>query len=379
MSSKKWGINLAKVKLKFKIDLSLGFVQVERYKNKSILRILSILLSQITNRFILSSLFPFDSSSSSSVVVSSLTQSIITMMQSCRVVLQPTTGIRMHRHLVLRNKSFVPTRVARGTTTVSTVASGLISSAKSSSRPRLGRRLWDAYLKSLSERPLLTKASFAATIFFCSDSATQYILCNDKELFRWDAPRALSGASFGIVATGWLHYWWGFLEAVVARRLPVATHRLANSLTKVLLDQAIGAPAYIYTYYVLTNFLKEQLSGTSQKSWQQSWKETNTHAKELLWPTMLQHWRVWIPVHSCNFYFMPLQHRVMVQNTVLTFWSGYLSHLNHKSQIMTPDEEIKATIVRRESVKIMEIERPAVVAAAAPSVVLSKRTATTSA
>ena len=31
-------------------------------------------------------------------------------------------------------------------------------------------------------------------------------------------------------------------------------------------------------------------------------------------------------------------------------WSGYLSHLNHaETKLMTPDEEIKVTIVRRET------------------------------
>jgi protein Mpv17 len=249
-------------------------------------------------------------------------------------------------------------------------ASAVISSAKTSSLPS---RAWQAYMKSLHERPLTTKATFAATIFFLSDSATQYIVCPDRELFRWNAPRALSGASFGIVATGWLHFWWGFLEATVARRLPVATHRMANAATKVLLDQAIGAPLYIYSYYVLTNFLQEQLSG-DDKRWQDSLRETSSRAADMLWPTMEKHWRVWIPVHSVNFYFVPLHHRVMVQNTVLTFWSGYLSHLNNSTPIMSPDEEIKATIVSRASLrKLSSKERVTEVASSTikPALVLA--------
>lgn len=70
----------------------------------------------------------------------------------------------------------------------------------------------------------------------------------------------------------------------------------------------------------------------------------------MLWPTMMQHWKLWPIVHSFNFYFIPLHHRVLVQNTVLVGWSGYLSHLNHaNNKLMTPDEEIKVTIVRRET------------------------------
>lgn len=44
----------------------------------------------------------------------------------------------------------------------------------------------------------------------------------------------------------------------------------------------------------------------------------------------------------------------VVQNCVLVGWSGYLSHLNHRGgELMTPDEEIKVTIVRRETEKRM--------------------------
>lgn len=199
-----------------------------------------------------------------------------------------------------------------------------------------GRRAWNSYTRSLNEHPFFTKATFAAVIFFVSDSATQWIVHStdarnrpSAASFQWDASRAVSGAGFGIVATAWLHHWWSFLEATVGRRLPVATHRLANTMTKVVLDQAIGAPMYIYTYYVLTNFLQEQLSYT-KRPWEQSLKETSERASVMLLPTMLQHWRLWVPVHSFNFYFVPLHHRVMIQNFVLMFWSGYLSFLNSR-------------------------------------------------
>ena len=89
-----------------------------------------------------------------------------------------------------------------------------------------------------------------------------------------------------------------------------------------------------------------------------SWKDTNDKATEMLWPTMLQHWKVWPAVHSVNFYFMPLHHRVLVQNTMLVFWSGYLSFLNHgASSLMTPDEEVKVTIIRRETQRRLQQEQ----------------------
>ena len=63
-------------------------------------------------------------------------------------------------------------------------------------------------------------------------------------------------------------------------------------------------------------------------------------------------------VHSFNFYYVPLHHRILVQNTVLVGWSAYLSHLNHQATLMTPEEEVQATLVRRETERRMtELER----------------------
>jgi protein Mpv17 len=215
----------------------------------------------------------------------------------------------------------------RTQTTLTTSSSSSNQTLFASSSPL--QSIWKVYSESLHEHPLFTKAIMAAAIFFVSDTASQYITRKDKNSFDWSLSRALSGSTFGIVATVGLHYWWGLLEAVVKKQLPLSTHRLANTATKVLLDQSIKAPLYIYTYFVLTKFLNEQMDGTSD--WQKSWRDANANAVEILPSTMLQHWKVWIPVHSFNFYFVPLHHRVLVQNSILVFWSGYLSYLNHQN------------------------------------------------
>lgn len=118
--------------------------------------------------------------------------------------------------------------------------------------PKLGNFFWRTYEQNLEKRPLLTKAVMASFIFFASDSTTQYLLPGESNLtqseapdggllvWRWDASRALSGAGFGVVATSWLHYWWGFLETAVGRAIPVQRYRLANTLTKVAIDQLLG-------------------------------------------------------------------------------------------------------------------------------------------
>ena len=166
----------------------------------------------------------------------------------------------------------------------------------------------ERYNAALHKRPLLVKASAASIIFFASDSATQRITEPDKD---WDFARAGSGAAFGVVATAWLHYWWGFLEVAVGKRLPTSTHRLSNTLAKVVVDQAIGAPMYIYTYFVITNYLQDwnaTTEKTSEKA-KQLLDKTCNKASAMLPPTMLRHWTLWPAVHTFNFYYMPLHHR----------------------------------------------------------------------
>jgi protein Mpv17 len=191
-------------------------------------------------------------------------------------------------------------------------------------RQSIFARTWDSYSKSLYRRPLTTKATTAAIIFFTSDSAAQFLTRDRDTDFYFNVSRALSGSFFGIVATGYLHVWWGFLEGAIGTRLPVQQYRLTNTLVKVVVDQGLGAPFYIYSYYVVTNFLQRMSdnNGPDAKSPEQVLQETNAKASAMLWPTMLRHWRLWPLVHSFNFYFVPLHHRVLVQNLVLVGWSG---------------------------------------------------------
>ena len=84
-------------------------------------------------------------------------------------------------------------------------------------------------------------------------------------------------------------------------------------------------------------------------------RQTCDRAAEMLPSTMLRHWTLWPAVHTLNFYYNQIHHRVLVQNIVLIGWSAYLSHLNNGGLLMTPEEEVEVaeTIVlqRRKSVR----------------------------
>jgi Mpv17 / PMP22 family len=310
---------------------------------------------------------------------------------------------------IRRNNRLKSTSTTSSTASVNTAGAAAAAAAAAQvthGQAGLHHWLWQQYTDLLIRNPLLVKSSTASLIFFVSDTATQCLTEPDDEPFHWS--RAGSGAAFGVVATTWLHYWWGFLETVVNKRLPVVQHRLANTLTKVVVDQSIGAPIYIFTYYCITHFGKEYMSllssspsssassiseikekgsilsslsdttnnidndnddGYKSSAAYKLWVETVSRAAEMLPPTMIRHWSVWPLVHTINFYFFSLHHRVLVQNLVLVGWSGYLSHLNNgglasttttttiktphqpHGQLMTPEEEVESvaeeTILRR--------------------------------
>jgi len=236
-------------------------------------------------------------------------------------------------------------------------------------------KAWSGYMKSLKKHPLLTKGSTATLIFFFSDLGTQYIsydytyrraflaqqrilsenpedeeISATESLFAFDFHRAMNGAVFGLVGTTYLHYFWGFLEKAVELRIPAKRYRLPNTLTKVFIDQVFSAPLYIYVYYFITSILKKDLVVKNSGKAKITDRITSAHERtsELLLPTMLKHWRLWPAVHTINFHFFPLQHRVLFQNVVLVGWSGYLSHLNHSAE----KTSLKSSLRRRESSNI---------------------------
>lgn len=152
--------------------------------------------------------------------------------------------------LSARNNLVVVPVSRRYKRTIATAAAEAITAKKKTSRLPIHAWLWRTYQSNLERRPLLTKAVMASLIFFASDSATQAYLPGKSNVkvapdgtttvWRWDASRALSGAIFGVVATSWLHFWWGFLEAALGRAIPVQRHRLANTMVKVAVDQLMG-------------------------------------------------------------------------------------------------------------------------------------------
>ena len=161
-----------------------------------------------------------------------------------------------------------------------------------------------------------------------------------SEPFEFNIQRALSASSFGVVGTIYLHHWWNFLERFVNSRFPLSqaksTSRLTNTAVKVLIDQSISAPLYNWCYFFITNAVH---SHAQRDNIADRLGSAAGNATDMIGPLRLRHWRIWPAIHGLNFYFTPVQNRVLVQNLVLVGWSGYLSHLNHSREIEENEQE----------------------------------------
>jgi len=180
----------------------------------------------------------------------------------------------------------------------------------------------------LEKRPLPTKVISAIVIFSSSDVIAQVYENADNHNFdgsplrdfAWDAHRTMRITAFGGVVTCWLHVWWNTLERVVEKTISSSTHHYSNALTKVFLDQAIGAPIFNVLFFSSQQLLQG-------KPFDKSLFDT---VKERV-PVMLEkHYHFWPWVHAINFSFVSLHKRILVQNILTIGWAAYLSHCDEK-------------------------------------------------
>ncbi|XP_011880648.1 PREDICTED: mpv17-like protein 2 isoform X2 [Vollenhovia emeryi] len=133
----------------------------------------------------------------------------------------------------------------------------------------------------------------------------------DRWCFTRTRNMSLSGMSIGIVC----HYWYNFLDARMAGRT------IGMVLKKVVVDQLIGSPLCISTFF-LTLALLENSSFAEFKD------EIRSKAHKLY----IAEWIIWPPAQVINFYFLPTRYRVFYDNTISLGYDVYTSHVKHNGQ-----------------------------------------------
>ena len=94
-----------------------------------------------------------------------------------------------------------------------------------------------------------------------------------------------------------------------------------SALKKMILDQGIWAPCFLVMFFSAVG----ALDGNSAKQIKEKLK------KDFV-PALKVNYMIWPAVQLLNFYFVPMQHRVIVVNFVALFWNTYLAWASHKEK-----------------------------------------------
>ena len=233
------------------------------------------------------------------------------------------------------------------------VSSKVPSSHPSPPRPSLYKRYTDA----LSENPFKVKLITAAFIFTTGDVATQVAeqtvlldqstgsscscspSTSESKGITINVMRTAELASFGMLATTFIHCWWGVLEPIAIRTFDPVKQKFQHVLFKVVADQSFGGLCYnaiFFTVQGTVRGLKENEPIKDNVSYQLG---------NNLVPQLKNHWSFWPFFHFGNFWFNPLHQRVVWQNLASIGWGVVLSRVGEQNRQKEKDAGDKLGVV----------------------------------
>ncbi|KAI8141489.1 hypothetical protein BJV82DRAFT_619377 [Fennellomyces sp. T-0311] len=171
------------------------------------------------------------------------------------------------------------------------------------------------YNRALTRRPLLVQCITTAFLFGTGDVlAQQAIEKKGIENHEWSRTMRMSGFG-GVVAGPVLSTWYRFAELNIKGSTP-----LTALVKKVAADQLLFAPSFIGVFFSAQGLLE----GKSAAEIQDKLKNGYTSA-------VIANYKLWPAVQLANFYFVPLNYRIIVTNVVSLGWNAYLSLVNQRA------------------------------------------------
>ncbi|KAL1410459.1 hypothetical protein Q8F55_004470 [Vanrija albida] len=188
------------------------------------------------------------------------------------------------------------------------------------------RGAWQAYLSQLKSHPLRTKMATSASMFLLADSVAQFGIEGRRfgvdadaaeedadAAPKWDAVRVTRLVLYGgLVFAPLSHAWLGLVDRV---RLTSKLHTLGARLA---LDQLIWGPFIVGVFWGSNGVLEGKSPAQVQEKVEHAF--VSSYIKSLC---------VFGPTQVINFAFVPLHHRLAVQQTVGLGWNIWLSYINN--------------------------------------------------
>ncbi|KAI9497862.1 integral membrane protein mpv17 pmp22 family [Zychaea mexicana] len=199
------------------------------------------------------------------------------------------------------------------------------------------------YSRALSRRPILVQCITTAFLFGTGDVIAQQAV--EKRGFEHhEVSRTLRMAGFGgAVAGPVLSTWYRFIELNVKGSTPL------NALVKkVAADQLLCAPIFIAGFFSAQGLLE----GKSIAQIQEKLENGYTTA-------VLANYKIWPAVQFVNFYFTPLNHRLMVSNVISLGWNAYLSYMNQQSSSAPSSSDAHLEVQSSSTAPVEELKQVA--------------------
>nr|CAD7597229.1 unnamed protein product [Timema genevievae] len=164
------------------------------------------------------------------------------------------------------------------------------------------------YQTILTKHPYKVQSIQTSVLMLTGDVMAQRFV-EKKKLSDMDGYRSVCFTSIGFAIGPVLQYWYTILE-----RIGGTNGRAITVVKKVLMDQIIAAPLMLaIVITTITLLFGQDLAGVRAKF------------RQDYLAVLITNYQVWPFVQLANFYFVPLQYRVLLVQTVAIFWNTYLS------------------------------------------------------
>eukprot|EP00088_Acartia_fossae_P007435 TRINITY_DN13495_c0_g1_i2.p1 TRINITY_DN13495_c0_g1~~TRINITY_DN13495_c0_g1_i2.p1 ORF type:complete len:183 (-),score=16.46 TRINITY_DN13495_c0_g1_i2:391-939(-) len=168
--------------------------------------------------------------------------------------------------------------------------------------------IWRQYTRVLEKYPWRTQILQSGILCATGDAIAQ-TLVERKKLSDFDPSRSAKFFILGsCVVAPIIRTWYLALDRIV--KFPGAR----GALTKMCMDQGLFAPCFI----VIFSTSAFTLNGGQPQN-------LMSHLKGIYFDILISNWKLWPAAQIINFYFIPLQHRLLVMNLVALMWNTYLA------------------------------------------------------
>ena len=185
------------------------------------------------------------------------------------------------------------------------------------------RKAFNTYNHYLKTAPFATNFFTTGFLFGAGDVIAKYALPseNTRQIEKsFDYNRTARAVFYGSVIFSPIgNKWMYFLQRKVHWPGKSTSNSGLNTVSKVLVDQLLFAPASLVFYFSTMTIMEHGL-------------DTELIKKKLHnsgWSSLLTNWCVWPFIQLFNFKYVKVQHRLLMVNVIAIFWNTFLSFKNN--------------------------------------------------